>query len=39
MVAVLKDVILRMNLELNKCRGQCYDGASNMAGIRNGTAT
>ena len=38
LVAVLKDVILRMNLELNKCRGQCYDGASNMAGIRNGTA-
>ena len=38
-VAVLKDIILRMNLELNKCRGQCYDGASNMAGIRNGTAT
>ena len=28
-----------MNLELNKCRGQCYDAASNMAGIRNGTAT
>ena len=38
-VAVLKDVILRMNLELNKCCGQCYDGASNMAGIRNGAAT
>ena len=37
--AVLKDVILHMNLELNKCRGQCYDGASNMAGSKNGTAT
>ena len=38
-VAVSKDVILCMNLELNKCRGQCYNGASNMAGNRNGTAT
>ena len=24
-VAELKDVSLRMNLKLNKCRGQCYD--------------
>ena len=34
----IKDVLLRMNLTLSKCRGQCYDGASNMSGIRNGVA-
>ena len=37
--AVFKYVILCMNLELNECYGQCYDGDSNMAGIKNGTAT
>ena len=37
-VAGLRD-ILRINLSLSSCRGQCYDGASNMAGIRNGVAT
>ena len=39
LVAVIKDVILRLNLDLHNCRGQCYDGAANMAGSRNGTAT
>lgn len=28
-----------MNLNINRCRGQCYDGASAMAGSRNGVAT
>ena len=27
-----------MNLTLSKVRGQCYDGASNMKGLRNGVA-
>ena len=27
-----------MNLSLNRCRGQCYDGASNMAGKKSGVA-
>ena len=36
--AVLKDVLLRMNLNLSNCRGQCYDGASNMSGRRSGVA-
>ena len=27
-VQELKDVLLRMHLKLNKCRGQCYDGCS-----------
>jgi len=26
------DVLLRLCLSLNDCRGQCYDGTSNMAG-------
>ena len=35
-VAVLKDTLLRLNLRLSRCRGQCYDGGSNMAGSKNG---
>ena len=34
----IKDVVLRMNLNLSRCRGQCYDGASNMSGCRSGVA-
>ena len=30
--SVLKDVLIRLQLSLNECRGQCYDGASNMFG-------
>ena len=29
-VHVLKDTVLRMNLNMSMCRAQCYDGASNM---------
>ena len=29
-IRVLKDTVLRMNLILSMCRGQCYDGADNM---------
>ena len=36
LVAVLKDVLLRLNLSLANCGGQCYDGVANMAGIRTG---
>jgi hypothetical protein len=35
-VRELKDVLLRMNLKLGKCRGQCYDGCSTMKGHKNG---
>ena len=35
-VAVLKDTLLRLNLQLSRCRGQCYGGGSNMAGSKNG---
>ncbi len=38
-VSVLKDVLVRLNLDLSRCRGQCYDGSSNMAGARNGVKT
>ena len=29
---MLKDVLTRLNLPLNKLRGQSYDGAANMSG-------
>ena len=38
LVSTIKDV-LRFNLSISNCRGQCYDGASNMAGIKSGVAT
>ena len=34
----IKDTILRIGLSLSQCRGQCYDSASNMSGIRNGVS-
>ncbi len=33
------DCMLRMNISLSNCRAQCYDGASNMCGVRNGVST
>ena len=38
-VATIKDALVRMNLALSRCRGQCYDGASTMSGTRSGVAT
>ncbi len=38
LVTVIKDTLLRLNLTFAKIQGQCYDGASNMSGIRNGVA-
>ena len=38
LVAIIKDILLRLNLNLGNCRGQCYDGASTMSGLRNGVA-
>ena len=35
---VIKDALVRLNLSWSKCRGQCYDGASNMSGPRSGVA-
>ena len=38
LVATLKDTLIRMNVPISNCRGQCYDGAANMCGIRKGVA-
>ena len=35
----IKDCLVRMNLQWNRCRGQCYDGAASMAGCRTGVAS
>ena len=35
-VSAIKDILLRIQLSLESCRGQCYDGASNMLGKRSG---
>ena len=34
----IEDVLIRCSIPLNKCRGQAYDGASNMSGPRSGVA-
>ena len=39
LVSAVKDTLLRIGLQLSACRGQCYAGASNMSGSRNGVAT
>ena len=39
LVSAIRDVLLRMNVNVADCRGQCYDGASNMSGARKGVAT
>lgn len=38
LVHAIKDTLLRMGVSLSQCCGQCYDGASNMSGSRNGVA-
>ena len=37
-VSAIKDVLLRTQISLDNCRGQCYDGASNMLGKKSGVA-
>ena len=39
LVAAIRDVLLRTCLKLSHCRGQFYDGASNMTGRRSGVVT
>jgi len=38
LVGKLKDALVCMNVDISKCRGQCYDRASNMRGSRSGVA-
>ena len=35
---VIKDTLLRLNISINKLRGQCYDGCSTMSGTKTGVA-
>ena len=37
-VSAIKDVLLKLQLSLVNCRGQYYDGASNMMGYKTGVA-
>ena len=39
LVHIIQDILLRLDLKLENCRGQCYDGASNMRGCQKGVAT
>lgn len=34
--AVIKDVFIRLRIPFSNCRGQCYDGASNMLVSKSG---
>ena len=38
-LTAIKDVLMRCSFPIEKCRGQGYDGASNMMGRLNGVAT
>ena len=38
LAAVVKDVLIRLQMPLDKCRGLCYDGCSTMSGHKNGVA-
>ena len=35
---LIKDALLRLQLSLDNCKGQCYDGANNMVGHLSGVA-
>ena len=37
-VSLIKDVLLKLQSSLAYCRGQCYDGGSNMLGHKTGVA-
>ncbi len=39
LAAIIKDVLVRFDISIKNCRGQCYDGAANMSGIYTGLAT
>ena len=39
LVAIIKDTLLQLNLKMELCRGQCYDGANVMRGAKCGVAT
>ena len=39
LVDMIKDILVRLNININKVRGQCYDGASAMRGHKSGVST
>ena len=39
LVAVIMDCLLRMNLNISRCRGQCYDGVGSIAGCKTGVTS
>ena len=39
MAFILKDVVLRLGLDPERLRGQCYDGCSTMMGKKSAVAT
>ena len=39
LTSTIKDALIRCILPLSQCRGQAYDGASNMSGPKSGVAT
>ena len=39
LVHSIKGTLLRINVKMSECRGQCCDGASNVRGSRNSVAT
>ena len=39
LVQAIEDALLRTQLKVSDGRGQCFDGATNMSGGRNGVAT
>jgi len=38
LTSVIEDTLTRMNISLQNCRGQCYNGARNMSGAKRGVA-
>ena len=38
LTSVIRDVLIRLNLSVDKLRGQCYDGASAMSSSKSGVA-
>ena len=38
LTCLIKDTLIRLNLPLRNCRGQCYDDVANMSGRRSGVA-
>ena len=38
LVGTIKDSLIRMNIQISNCQGQCYDGVSNMSGCKKGVA-